>query len=97
MSMKAADFEPRWLEKQVDLAATRFKEMYPPLTPGEIKKVIERRLESHPGDAPWSCSLCYHNRPCYDREILTLALKGLELNKIQEKLEELLNEDYFKL
>jgi hypothetical protein len=43
----------------------------------DLKTEIKRRLERHPGDAPWSCIECYHNRPCKDRQILDMALRGL--------------------
>lgn len=39
----------------------------------KVKAEIERRLKSHPGDAPWGCVECYHGRPCIDREILMAA------------------------
>ena len=47
----------------------------------EVLNEIERRLESHPGDAPWSCTECYHNRPCIDRKILEAAKRQLEGKK----------------
>ncbi len=43
----------------------------------EVVKEIKRRLERHPGDSPWSCIDCYHNRPCIDKEILLAALANL--------------------
>lgn len=43
----------------------------------EIENIILRKLESHPGDAPWSCVKCYHNEPCIEAEILHLALKAI--------------------
>ena len=38
----------------------------------------KRELEKHPGDAPWSCVECYHNRPCTEQVILRYALSGME-------------------
>lgn len=43
-----------------------------------IIQEIKRRLERHPGDAPWSCIECYHCRPCVEKEILLAALKETE-------------------
>lgn len=52
----------------------------------EILAEINRRMEYHPGDAPWSCVKCYHNQPCVDREILILASKQLKSEmKAKEK------------
>jgi len=48
-----------------------------PLIKEAIKR-INRSLERHPGDAPWSCVECYHNRPCVDRVILMAAKEKLE-------------------
>jgi hypothetical protein len=63
--------------------------MSAPMTPEEVREArrteiiarINKRLEAHPGDAPWSCTECYHGRYCADRAILTaardyFALKG---------------------
>ena len=50
-----------------------------PITPSDklVIKEIENRLIRHPGDAPWSCIDCYHNRPCMDKKVLVAALKYL--------------------
>lgn len=43
------------------------------LTKENVLVKIERDLEYHPGDAPWSCLDCYHGRPCQEKEILLAA------------------------
>ena len=50
-------------------------------TKEDVLKEIARRLEYHPGDAPWSCVECYPGRPCVDREILLAAKRQLEGNE----------------
>lgn len=42
-----------------------------------VVREIKRRMAKHPGDAPWSCTNCYHGRPCVERAILVAALKEL--------------------
>ena len=42
-----------------------------------IKAEIQRRLELHPGDPPWSCIDCYYGKPCIDKEILKAAQQYL--------------------
>lgn len=49
------------------------------MDPAVIKEEIEKRMEFHPGDAPWGCPKCYHLVPCVDREILILASKALKV------------------
>lgn len=44
----------------------------------EALREVRRRLERHPGDAPWSCIECYHSRPCTERVILEAAEHELE-------------------
>lgn len=46
---------------------------------------ILRRLERHPGDAPWSCVECYHGRPCIDSQILRAALSRVEIFDVLRK------------
>jgi hypothetical protein len=46
----------------------------------KLIREIHRRLEKHPGDAPWSCVECYHNKPCLDADILRLAMIALKDN-----------------
>lgn len=45
---------------------------------------VKERLRRHPGDAPWSCVECYHNRPCKDRQILKAAEANLLLRIAQD-------------
>jgi hypothetical protein len=45
----------------------------------KVLQEVERRLQRHPGDAPWSCVECYHGRPCVDRDILNAALRYLKM------------------
>lgn len=42
-----------------------------------ILKEIDRRMQRHPGDAPWSCIECYKGQPCVEKEILEAAKKQL--------------------
>ena len=44
----------------------------------EALRKVKAELTRHPGDAPWSCLDCYHNRPCIDKLIYKLAEKELE-------------------
>ena len=44
------------------------------------KAILEAKteLERHPGDAPWSCVECYHNRPCTKQTIYEFALRSMK-------------------
>ena len=46
----------------------------------QILDEINRRLKKHPGDAPWSCIECYHNKPCVEKEILMAAKAHLTMS-----------------
>src|SRR5229473_3031818 len=47
-----------------------------------VEREIAKRLEKHPGDAPWSCVECYHGRPCVERDILVAAQEAQRLQKV---------------
>ena len=47
-------------------------------TTKQIKAEVEKRLQRHPGDAPWSCIECYHGRPCLEKEMLQLVKVAAE-------------------
>ncbi|MBS0219182.1 MAG: hypothetical protein JSR91_00420 [Proteobacteria bacterium] len=42
---------------------------------------ISRRLEKHPGDAPWSCIDCYHGKACDEAQILRAAYRELRRSR----------------
>lgn len=44
----------------------------------EVIATIKRRLQSHPGDAPWSCVACYHGNFCPEQKILLAAEEYFE-------------------
>lgn len=54
------------------------------LTKKEVLLALEKKLEYHPGDAPWGCVKCYHGRPCVDAVILRAAYKHLNVKEHQE-------------
>lgn len=44
----------------------------------EAYRIAKKELERHPGDAPWSCVECYHNRPCTKKIIYSAAVTHLK-------------------